>query len=316
VGNKDTDYDESDVNMLELLAEDIWKIIERKRADDALRESEERYRALFEESPEPIIIFSIDGFVLNVNPAYETHTGYTRDETVGINLTDLPILDEKNMPDYINIYSEIMKTHLLHRMELPVIHRNGTYLYVEIFISPLMKNERIAGFQIIARDISARKKLEQNLQWELSINAALAHLSETIIRPEITVEDMGTEVLDHAKRLTGSDHGYVGVIDQRTRSLVCSTLTAMMGKECALPGRAAAGHLPGEQRGRIQRPLGVLPQHPEAILYQQSPGASLVKGCAPGSRGPCKFSFSAGRGRGHSPRPDIPRQRAARLFRP
>lgn len=31
VGNKETDYDESDVNMLELLAEDIWKIIERKQ---------------------------------------------------------------------------------------------------------------------------------------------------------------------------------------------------------------------------------------------------------------------------------------------
>ncbi len=249
VGNKESDYDESDVNMLELLAEDIWKIIERKRADDALRESEERYRALFEESPEPIIIFSIDGFVLNVNPAYETHTGYSRDETVGINVADLPVLDESSLPDYVNIYREIMKTHQLHRMELPIIHRDGAHLYVEIFISPLMKNERITGFQIIARDISARKKLEQNLQWELSINAALAHLSETIIRPEITVEDMGTEVLDHAKRLTGSDHGYVGVIDQRTKSLVCSTLTAMMGKECALPGEQQRVTFPVNSEG-------------------------------------------------------------------
>ncbi len=249
VGNKGTDYDESDVNMLELLAEDIWKIIERKRADDALRESEERYRTLFEESPEPIIIFSIEGLVVNVNPAYQSHTGFSRDETVGINMADLPILKKENEPDYVSIYREIMKTRQLHRMELPVIHRNGTEMFVEIFISPLMKHERVAGFQIIARDITARKKLEQNLQWELSVNAALAHLSETIIRPEITVEDMGNEVLDHAKRLTGSTHGFVGIIDPRTRSLVCSTLTAMMGKECILTGEQQRITFPANSEG-------------------------------------------------------------------
>ncbi len=249
VGNKEADYDESDVNMLELLAEDTWKIIERKRADDALRESEERYRTLFEESPEPILIFSIDGFVLNVNPAYESHTGYSRNETKGLNLVDLPILDKRNMPDYVAIYREIMGTHQLHRMELPVIHRNGTEMFVEIFISPLMKHERISGFQIIARDISARRKLEQNLQWELSVNGALAHLSETIIRPEITVEDMGIEVLERAKRITGSEHGYVGVIDPRTKSLVCHSLTAMMGKECALTEKQQRITFPVNRKG-------------------------------------------------------------------
>lgn len=249
VGNKESDYDESDVNMLELLAEDIWKIIERKRADDALRESEERYRALFEESPEPIIIFSIDGFVQNVNPAYETHTGYSRDETMGLNLADLPVLDKRNSPDYVAIYREILKTRQLHRMELPVIHRNGAGMFVEIFISPLMKNGRIAGFQIIARDISARKRLEQNLQWELSVNAALAHLSETIIRPEITIENMGGEVLEHAKRVTGSAHGYVGYIDPRTKSLVCHTLTAMMGSECDVAGEPQQIVFPANRKG-------------------------------------------------------------------
>jgi PAS domain S-box-containing protein len=164
-------------------------------------------------------------------------------------VTELPILDVQKMPDYVAIFREIMRTHQLHRMELPVHHRDGNEMFVEIFISPLIKHERIAGFQIIARDISARKKLEQNLQWELSVNAALAHLSETIIRPEITVEDMGNEVLEHAKRLTGSVHGYVGIIDPQTKSLVCDTLTAMMGKECNLAGEQQRVTFPANSEG-------------------------------------------------------------------
>lgn len=246
VGNKDADYDESDVNMLELLAEDIWKIIERKRADDALRESEERYRALFEESPEPIVILDVDGIVQNVNPAYCNLSGYSREETIGLNLAELPIIDAGALPEYIDIYRDIVKTHTLHRMELPIFNKSGAEVYIEIFISPLKKLGEIAGFQIIGRDISERKKLERNLQWELSVNAALARIAESIIRPEITIQDLGNIILEQAKLLTDSEHGYVGIIDRQSKAMVCETLTAMMGKECVL----------SEEHQHISFPIG------------------------------------------------------------
>jgi PAS domain S-box-containing protein len=330
-----------------------------------LLESEELYRTLFEESPEPIVIFSRDGLVLDINPAYEQFTGYAREETIGVIFTKLPILEQKHMPEYLEIYRNMLRGNKLHRMDIPVIHKNGKRMYVEIFISSLVKDGKITSFQIIARDIteqkkaiielqaseeryrslvetspnavaladlearfitvnrqflamfgfgdidelhaagitvldlvadedreratqniekllsegsakaieylsvrkdgtifpvetsvtlirdesgtpyaflgvardiSERKRLEHHLKKELGVNAALADLSESIIRPDVTVEDMSEMVLKHAKELTGSEHGYVGVIDQKTGDLISHTLTGMMGKECGITG--------------------------------------------------------------------------------
>jgi PAS domain S-box-containing protein len=135
----------------------IETALQRGGLERKLRESEERYRTLFEESPEPIIIFNRVGFALNINPAYEQFTGYSREETIGLNFTKLPVLLQQHMPEYLEIYRNMMKGNKLHRMEIPVLHKNGKQLYVEIFISSLVKEQKLTAFQIIARDITEQK---------------------------------------------------------------------------------------------------------------------------------------------------------------
>jgi PAS domain S-box-containing protein len=142
----------------------VEKALQKGGLERKLRESEERYRTLFEKSPEPIVIFSTDGFVLNVNQAYEEFTGHTKEETLGVAFTRLPILLQKHMPEYLEIYRNMMRGNKLHLMEIPVIRKNGTEMYVEIFISSIVKEGETTAFQIIARDVTEQKKLEQNLQ--------------------------------------------------------------------------------------------------------------------------------------------------------
>jgi PAS domain S-box-containing protein len=71
------------------LAHGICQAVKIRKAEEALRESEERYRLLFEQSPIGIGILSLDGVVVDTNRAMRTLTRYSKGELEKINLTEL-----------------------------------------------------------------------------------------------------------------------------------------------------------------------------------------------------------------------------------
>jgi Signal transduction histidine kinase regulating C4-dicarboxylate transport system len=71
---------------------------------------------------------------------------------------------------------------------------------------------------------------------ESALNRALTQLSSNLVADDHSIEQMALEVLDHARALTGSEHGFVSEIDPQTRQNVGYTLTAMMGEACQIDG--------------------------------------------------------------------------------
>ena len=63
-------------------------LAERERVEDALRESEERYRELVENANDIVFTLDLTGNMTSVNKAVESVTGYSREELVGMNLAD------------------------------------------------------------------------------------------------------------------------------------------------------------------------------------------------------------------------------------
>jgi PAS domain S-box-containing protein len=157
-----------DNEMLAMLAgigSDIGQLIERKQKEEALRESEDRFRTLAETASDAIITIDESGFIVFVNPAVEKVFGYPPAEMIGRDLTML-------MPEYLRHlhraglqrYQETGKKHISwEAVELPGLHRSGHEIPLELSFGEFVRNER-RYFTGIVRDVSERKQAAEALQ--------------------------------------------------------------------------------------------------------------------------------------------------------
>ena len=83
-------------------------------------------------------------------------------------------------------------------------------------------------------DTTEQEAMFEAHEWELQVNRALAELANSLIDSQKSIEMVADIVLQQARRLTGSAHGYVAAVDPETGDMVSYTLTHMMGSECGI----------------------------------------------------------------------------------
>ena len=140
----------------------IRDITEHRKAEKTLKESEERYRALFDRSMDIIYIIDFDGNFIDANTNALNRFGYTREELPSLSVDSL--MDKNQLPLALKIIQEIKKYGVQRDLlEIRLRHKDGTPIYIESKGSAVISNGKAIAIQSIARDITERKAVEKKL---------------------------------------------------------------------------------------------------------------------------------------------------------
>jgi two-component system, cell cycle sensor histidine kinase and response regulator CckA len=143
---------------------------ERSQAEEALRQSEERYRDLFENANDIIYTHNLNGCFTSINKRGEMLTGYRRDELLGMNIGSIVA------PEYLALISDCASSEITGGKEaklydIEIITKDRRRLPVEVNARLIYEGGRPAGIQGIARDISERQQLEEQLRHSQKMEA-------------------------------------------------------------------------------------------------------------------------------------------------
>jgi len=137
-------------------------ISERKQAEHALKEREERLRAILNTAADAIVTIDQDGVVASVNPATEKMFGYKREELIGSNVSKLmpqPYSDEHD--GYIARYLETGEARIIGIGRETIARRkDGSIFPIDLAVSEV---DHLQIFTGVIRDISRRKALEREI---------------------------------------------------------------------------------------------------------------------------------------------------------
>lgn len=139
-------------------------ITPNKAAEKALRDSEEKYRTLFETDPDYTLLIGSDGIILDVNNATTNITGLSKEELIGKHFIELGMAIPEDVPTYVENISRLLKGEQIKPFESQFRDKNGEIHWGFITLTPIIKDEKISSFLAIISDFSERKIAETQLK--------------------------------------------------------------------------------------------------------------------------------------------------------
>ncbi len=220
----------------------ISVLIARRHSMNQLVKSETIFRSVIEQSHEGIMIIDASGHILAWNSGMTSITGRSREYALSRTMEQLYLeflptawsgprhptdIDSmiKNLPSITGSATPTFEMQLFFPgITAPKIVETSVFAIDET-TGPLTC--------IMMRDISTRKQTEEQMAWQLHVEELLATLHASLISNNMSIGNLASLVLENAKKLTNSEHGFVSIIDPWNKENVAYTLTEMMD-ECQI----------------------------------------------------------------------------------
>lgn len=164
-----------------LLVRSIRYAIERKKVDDKLKRTEERFRLLIENAVDLIAILDLDGTINYASPSHNRVLGYDEHDLLGrkafefIHPEDLPAVVEIFSKGIQHIGNEDFDQDMSYSAEFRFRHKDGYWVTLESFGKLYPPDSGEIGIIVNSRDVTERKKMEESLR-NLSVTDDLTNL--------------------------------------------------------------------------------------------------------------------------------------------
>ena len=253
-------------------------VTEQRQAANAARESEDRYRELFENANDIIYTHDLTGNFTSLNKSGERVTGYSRAEALQMNIADVLA------PDYVGTARQMLARKAMNRVstvyELVIIAKDGRRVALEVSTRLIYADGKPVGVQGIARDITERKSAQEALAQQAQRAALTNRISQAVRRTldvtevfETAVHELGQHLEvdrcslymkdEKAGRVTNAAEYHVPDVEPAGTDFdlpKVKGLTASMEKH----GVMAFADVAGDER---IRELGILKDDVKSIMY-------------------------------------------------
>jgi diguanylate cyclase (GGDEF)-like protein/PAS domain S-box-containing protein len=210
VGNKSSDYDDRDVKSLSQLANSVWDIIQRKRAEEDVKRSEKKYRMLHESMMDGFVSVNMDGNILEYNEIFRYLLGYTKDEITQLTYKDITPEKWHAFENDI-VENQILKNGYSEVYEKEYRRKDGVIFPVELH-TVLLRDEQgnSVGMWASVRDITERKRAELELRYmKVGLESANKELKAALaLQKELAHTDTLTGINNRRRLYELAEHEF------------------------------------------------------------------------------------------------------------
>ncbi|HEY9151254.1 MAG TPA: PAS domain S-box protein [Anaerolineales bacterium] len=190
----------------------IRDVTERRQAEEALRQSEERFRAMIENASDIITVLDANGTVRYESPAVERILGYGPNELIGRNVFEL--IHPDDLPAIMEIFARTISTlGVSSSTELRFRHKDGSWRNLEsVGKAALDETGQMVGI-INSRDITERKQDEEKILQFNRLYVTLSQINQSIVRvrePETLFEEICRVAVEQGQFRMA----WIGLIDE------------------------------------------------------------------------------------------------------
>ncbi len=154
-------FSEDRIHFLEQVGESVGIAVARKQAEDLLKAERERYRQHFQDSTDVIFSIGAGPRMLSVSPSIERLLGYRPEELIDRPFSELNFIAPESLEKFVNDSLSVLSGESTSPSEYVFIAKDGTSKVAELKSTPLIKDGEIIGLVGVARDVTERKRLEE-----------------------------------------------------------------------------------------------------------------------------------------------------------
>lgn len=140
------------------------EVVRLKKQEKILQEEKTKFRTIFENANDEIVLLDANGVVMDINYKVEEIFGYKREEVIGRNFAQFDFLSTEDLIRTLDLFDELLNGRPGKLLELDFFRKDGSVVFIEVNPKLVKNKNQTQSILAIIRDVTERKQAEEHIQ--------------------------------------------------------------------------------------------------------------------------------------------------------